>query len=92
MKEGDSINKQQLTQLSEIDITRVDRDTLVDLDMVGVDGASSVSERFRQFLSQIKNPYAFQVGGVAVKVKFTADGKTLGDALEGYLKSIKDGV
>ena len=44
-----------------------------------------VAFRAQQFLEQIKNPYAFMSGDVAVNVEFTPTGKTLREAMISYL-------
>ncbi len=81
---------EQLDALRQVDITRVDKESLVDIRSVSIDADAPVETRMQQFLTQIKNPYAFRVGEIAVKVEFAADGKPLKDVLAQYLTSLKD--
>jgi len=50
---------------------------------------ASAPIRAEQFLAQIKNPYAFRCGDVAVNLEFSSDGKTLEQAITSYLLSKK---
>jgi len=48
-----------------------------------------VAVRAQQFVEQIKNPYAFMSGDVAVNIEFAPEGKTLRDAMVSYLRAQK---
>jgi hypothetical protein len=41
--------------------------------------------RAEQYLRQVKNPYHFRVGDIAVNVEFTEGGKSLRDCVKSYL-------
>ncbi len=79
----------QLEALRQVDIATVDKDELVDIRTVEVDKDAPFEERIRQFLEQIKNPYAFRVGDVAVKLEFAENGKSLREAIVSYLTMIR---
>jgi hypothetical protein len=43
------------------------------------------AKRAEQYLRQVKNPYHFRVGDIAVNVEFTEGGKSLRDCVKAYL-------
>ena len=55
--------------------------TLVDLAHVKVRKELPVQERIRQFVSDVGNPYWFQVQGIAVHVRFQPQARTLQESL-----------
>jgi len=65
------------------------REERVDIRSVAIDIDSPVPLRAQRFLEQIKNPYAFMSGDVAVNIEFTPGGKTLRDAMVSYLSAIR---
>ena len=77
-----------LVQMKEVDINTVDRESLVDIRKVQVDGNLSREQRFEDFLQQIKNPYCYRCGKVVVKISFSDTNVTLEDRLEHYLATI----
>jgi len=50
---------------------------------------ASVTVRAQQLLEQIKNPYAFMSGDVAVNIEFIPEGKPLREAMISYLSAQK---
>lgn len=58
---------------------------LVEIQDVSVDISLPRETRISEFLRQIKNPYHFQCGTIAVKARFTQDGPTLEDCLQRLL-------
>ena len=89
-KGGIIINTARLEQLRQVDIDTTNKTELIDLNNVKVDGAAPVAERLEQYLSQLKNPYAFRVGEIAVKITFSEDGKSINDAITNYLSGLKE--
>ncbi len=79
----------QLEALRQVDIATIDKNELVDIRTVQVDKDAPFEERLQQFMEQIKNPYAFRVGDVAVKLEFAENGKTLREAIVSYLTMIR---
>ena len=77
-----------LVQMKEVDINTVDRESLVDIRKVQVDGKLSREQRFEDFLRQIKNPYCYRCGKVVVKISFSDTDVTLEDRLEHYLATL----
>ena len=75
-------------EMKAVDIRTVDKDVLVDIRDVKIDRTLPKEERIRSFVEQIKNPYCFKVGEVAVKMAFADTEVTLEDRMEHYLRSL----
>ena len=43
-----------------------------------------------QYMNQVRNPYYFRCGDITVNVCFSADGRTLKDAMKAYLQMCKE--
>lgn len=81
------MTKEQLLQLKNVEVSISER---VDIADVKVDPAMPVALRMEEYLRQIKNPYAFRCGEIAVNLSFSSNGKTLEDAMTSYLTAIKN--
>ena len=77
-----------LEQMKNVDVRTVDKESLVDITEVQIDGKIPQKQRFEDFLRQIKNPYCYRCGNVVVKISFSETDATLEDRLEQYLKSL----
>jgi hypothetical protein len=75
----------QLQQLQAAGSAFADR---VDVSTVKLDMDAPAAVRAEQYLRQIKNPYAFRCGDVAVNVRFSRDGRTLEQAMQSYLTAL----
>ena len=82
------MDRQQLQELRDA-TQNLSFDDRVDIRGVSVDMEATAQIRAEQFLEQIKNPYAFKCGDVAVNLEFASDGKTLEQAITSYLLSKK---
>lgn len=58
----------------------------MDLKDVKIDKSLSVEDRMISYVQQIKNPYLFKVGDMAVKIRFTNSGQSLRDKLVSIIK------
>lgn len=83
------LNTQQLDAMSRMSLSEVNRNTLVDIASVHIDTSLPAVERMESYLQQVKNPYLFRSGDIAVRVCFSADGAELGDLLKRYFISLK---
>ena len=54
-----------------------------------IDPDLPIAQRMEDYIRQIKNPYAFKCGEIAVNVEYSSNGKTLKDAVKSYLIAIK---
>ena len=77
-----------LAQMKEVDIHTVDRESLVDIREVQIDGKLPREQRFEDFLRQIRNPYCYRCGKIVIKISFSDTDVTLEDRLEHYLASL----
>ncbi len=81
-----SYDKTDVDTLKNIDVRSVDKSSLVDLNSVHIDDAQPVQDRILSFLDQIKNPYCFRIGEVAVKVNYKTDGPSFQQNFEDLLR------
>lgn len=78
----------ELARMREVDVHTVDRDSLVDIREVQIDGNLPREQRFEDFLRQIRNPYCYRCGKIVVKISFSDTDVTLEDRLEHYLATL----
>ena len=71
------INKVQLQQMRSVDITQVDRSTLVDIRNIHIDSSLPAAKKMQNYFEQIVNPYCFLCGDTPVKIRFVAEDKTV---------------
>lgn len=83
--------EEKLNELKNIDINKVDINTLVDIRDIKVNQHLRQPERILRYIEEVKNPYCFRYGDYTVKVSFTESGKTLNDCLKLYLENIITG-
>ena len=77
-----------LEQMKNVDIRTVNPDDLADLHDVKINIDKPKKERIKDVVGQIKNPYCYKVGKVAVKLIFSENGVTLEDRLESLLMKL----
>ncbi len=82
------LDREELAQMSKVDVRTVDRDSLVDIETVQIDRELPREQRVEDFVRQIGNPYCFRCGKAVVKVSFADTDVTLEERLENYLKNI----
>jgi len=82
------VTQMDLEKLRKVDVRTVDPATLVDIREIEVDRTLSKEERQIEFLRQIKNPYCFRVGKVAVSVGFADNGVTFEKRMEHYIQTL----
>lgn len=76
----------ELNSLKNVDIENFNIDDLVDLKDIRIDKNCSVQSKIISFVEQIKNPYFFKVGNIAVKLNFDDEGSTFQEKLLNSLK------
>ena len=74
MKKERSLSE-QLKEMAQVDISTVDPSELVDIESVKIKKELPVSERIKDYVSQIKNPYCYVSHGVIVKIIFSGERK-----------------
>lgn len=80
-------SRQDLQAMKNIDVRTVDRDTLVDINDVTINGKLSQEERLKDFVRQIGNPYCYKCGEAIIKVSFADTTATLEDRTLNYLST-----
>ncbi len=83
------MNSEALAAMSNIKITDVDPKTLVDIKTVVINEDLSQAEKVLSLIEQVKNPYCFRSGDIAVRVRFKDDGNSFADALISYFIRLK---
>ncbi len=59
---------------------------LIDLKDIKIDDNKPITERMRDYLDQIKDPYLFRVGDIVVKIKFAGE-ESLQTKIEEMMRS-----
>lgn len=78
---------ERLRALKDCSLTQCNKEDLVDLGAVFIDTSQPREERMLDFLYQIKNPYLFKVGDIAVKVIYGNTDMTLQKQMENLVQS-----
>ncbi len=84
----DNDTLQKLSEMQNVDIRTVNKEDLVDLNSVKIDETLPIPERVDSFIQQIKNPYCFRIGDVAVKVVYKENGPTFQQNIEEALRIV----
>ncbi len=85
---GYDLTEMDLEELKQVDVRTVDPATLVDITGIEIDRALPREERVREFIRQVRNPYCFRVGRVAVSVGYSEGGATFEQRMEHYLQTL----
>lgn len=83
------MDKAQLETLKRVDITTIDRQSLVDITDIQIDSTLPTEQKLQSYLQQVKNPYCFRCGDTPVKIRFVSERKTLAQSLGDYFASLK---
>ena len=86
--ESMDLSKVDFEALRNVDIREVDPDTLVDIREVKIDQSLPREQRMADFIRQVKNPYCFKVGKIAVSVGFATNGTTFEQQMGHYLQTL----
>ncbi|HAB59178.1 MAG TPA: hypothetical protein DCE48_00410 [Lachnospiraceae bacterium] len=79
--------------MSQIDVSSVNPDELVDVREVQIDKNLNGEERIKDYIEKIKNPYVYKYGDYIVKLEFDNEsGITLNELLEEIAKKIAEGM
>lgn len=84
---------EELKRMSQIDVSSVNPDELVDVRDVQIDKNLNDEERIEDYIEKIKNPYVYKYGDYIVKLEFDNEsGITLNELLEEMVKKIAEGM
>ena len=83
------ISSQTLIEMSQMDITKVNPGSLIDVDSVSVPQKLPHEQKVLSVIKQMGNPYCFMSGDTPVRIRFMNGGKTLSDSLVNYFSQLK---
>lgn len=86
------LSAQEVEKMKAIDISAVDKETLVDASSFSFDNTLSRETRALRMLEQFKNPYCFRYGDMIIKLEFSEDGPSLQDLLTTFFLRQKSGL
>lgn len=81
----EEINKEFLQKLKLTDIENVDIDLLIDISDIPETKENTQELKIASFIKNIKNPYCFKHGSIAIKVEYNKTDSTLQSKLENYI-------
>lgn len=64
---------EQLSELQKIPIMELQREELMDADEVVIDTSKSLNQRVQSFITQMKNPFAQNVGEYILQIGYAED-------------------
>lgn len=76
------ITLEHLEELKNVNVTKIDINTLVDIREVKVNQKLPQPERVADYIQQIKNPYCYRQGNFIVKICFSNSKVTLANRLK----------
>lgn len=82
-------SRKQLDKMKSVDITKVDRQSLVDITDIQIDSTLPTTQKMQSYLKHVKNPYCFLCGDTPVRIRFVSKSKTLAQSLDNYFSSLK---
>ena len=71
-----------IEEMKQLSIKECDKEQLVDLLSIEIDGEKSKEMRILDYIRQVKNPYYFKVGDVAVRLVFDDGGRSFQECME----------
>ena len=79
---------EDLVRMKDMDIREADREALADILEIEIDKDLSDTEKKREFIRQIINPYLYRQGEYVVKLSFADTDATLTDRLKEYIEHL----
>ncbi|EOS73931.1 hypothetical protein C819_03488 [Lachnospiraceae bacterium 10-1] len=80
------IKPEDLAKMKDMDIREADTGGLADILEIKIDRDLSDTEKKREFIRQIRNPYLYRQGEYVVKLSFADTDATLTDRLKEYIE------
>lgn len=81
---------QNIKEMQDIDIMKVDKEELTDLNDIVIDTRKPVPQKLREFASQTKNLFAYRVDDYVVKVSYAETELTVNDKLKNYITRLAE--
>ena len=82
------IEPEELSKMKDMDIREADIGRLADILEIEIDRDLSDTEKKREFIRQIGNPYLYRQGEYVVKLSFADTDATLNDRLKEYIEHV----
>ncbi len=79
--------KKQIEEMKQLSIVECDKEQLMDLSNIEIDEEKSKEERIFDYIRQVKNPYCFKVGDVAVRLVFDEGGRSFQQCVEALIQA-----
>ena len=86
------LNAQVIEKMQSVNLDAVDKETLVDAGGFVLDHSWPLEKQAARMLEQLKNPYCFRYGDMAIKLEFAEDGPSLQELLTGFFLRQKSGL
>ena len=83
------ICRDKLRAMSELEITEIHTETLIDIDSAPVDAVLPAEDKLHTFIQHIRNPYCYMCDGTPVRIRFVVGEKTLSQSLGDYFINLK---
>lgn len=83
---ADCIEPEDLVKMKGMDIREAEAGMLTDILKIEIDKDLSDTEKKREFIKQIRNPYLYRQGEYVVKLSFADTDATLTDRLKEYIE------
>lgn len=80
--------KEDLVKMKAMDIREADINVLADILEIEIDRDLNDTEKKREFIRQIRNPYLYRQGEYIVKLSFADTEATLTDRLKEYIEHL----
>lgn len=84
------LTKAELERMKNVDIRTVDKNSLVDLDDIFIDISQPSEQKLSSFVEQVKNPYIFRIGDVAVKVNYANSGLSFTEIFKSIIEFYRE--
>jgi hypothetical protein len=85
---AESITPKDLVEMKNMDIREADAEELADILEIEIDKDLSDTEKRKEFIRQIGNPYLYRQGEYVVKLSFADTDATLTDRLKEYIEHV----
>lgn len=82
----ENITPEDLVKMKDMDIREAEAGKLADILEIEIDKDLSGTDKKREFIRQIKNPYLYRQGEYVVKLSFADTDATLTDRLKEYIE------
>lgn len=67
------LTKSELNEMKRVDISKCNKNDLADISTLRLDISDNLTVKIEDYVRAVKNPYAFRVGDVGVKINCEGD-------------------